>query len=112
MDFSTILTYMYTEIALVGVIIAALLYDLIAGARGRKHFHGVMCTLMLLFIAGTVWPYQQENASIFGGMFVYAPIYSIVKSVLAIGTLLVFLLSDSPSTSTSTTRQRQEPSIS
>ena len=49
MDFSTILTYMYTEIALVGVIIAALLYDLIAGARGRKYFHGVMCTLMLLF---------------------------------------------------------------
>ena len=95
MDFSTILTYMYTEIALVGVIIAALLYDLIAGARGRKYFHGVICTLMLLFIAGTVWPYQQENASIFGGMFVYAPIYSIVKSVLAIGTLLVFLLSDS-----------------
>ena len=94
MDFSTILTYMYTEIALVGVIVASLLYDLIAGARGRKYFHGVICTLMFLFIAGTVYPYHQENASIFGGMFVYTPIFSIVKSVLAIGTLLVFLLSD------------------
>ncbi len=95
MDFSAILTYMYTEIALVGVIVAALLYDLTAGPRGRKYFHGVMCALMLLFIAGTVFPYQKETAEIFGGMFVYAPIYSIVKSVLAIGTLLVFLLADS-----------------
>ena len=95
MDFSAILTYMYTEIALVGVIATALLYDLTAGPRGRKYFHGVMCALMLLFIAGTVFPYQKETAEIFGGMFVYAPIYSIVKSVLAIGTLLVFLLADS-----------------
>ncbi len=95
MDYSAIFTYMYTEIALVAVIVAALLYDLMAGKRGRKAFHGVMCTLMVLFIAGTVVPYHRETASIFGGMYVYTPVYGIVKSILAAGTLLVFLQADS-----------------
>ena len=95
MDYSAIFTYMYTEIALVAVIVAALLYDLMAGKRGRKAFHGVMCTLMVLFIAGTVVPYHRETVSIFGGMYVYTPVYGIVKSILAAGTLLVFLQADS-----------------
>ena len=95
MDYSAIFTYMYTEIALVAVIVAALLYDLMAGKRGRKAFHGVMCTLMVLFIVGTVVPYHRETASIFGGMYVYTPVYGIVKSILAAGTLLVFLQADS-----------------
>ena len=95
MDYSAIFTYMYTEIALVAVIVAALLYDLMAGKCGRKAFHGVMCTLMVLFIAGTVVPYHRETASIFGGMYVYTPVYGIVKSILAAGTLLVFLQADS-----------------
>ena len=95
MDYSAIFTYMYTEIALVAVIVAALLYDLMAGKRGRKAFHGVMCTLMVLFIAGTVVPYHRETASIFGGMYVYTPVYGIVKSILAAGTLLVLLQADS-----------------
>ena len=95
MDYSAIFTYMYTEIALIAVIVAALLYDLIAGKRGRKAFHAFMCILMLLFIAGTIFPYHSETAEIFGGMYVYSPVAGIVKSVLAIGTLLVFLQSDS-----------------
>ena len=44
---------MYTETALAGVIVATLLYDLIAGRRGRRFFHGFVCFLMLAFIAGT-----------------------------------------------------------
>ena len=95
MDYSAIFSYMYTEIALVGVIVAALVYDRAAGKKGRQAFHGVMCALLLLFIAGTVVPYHRETASIFGGMYVYTPVYGIVKSILAAGTLLVFLQADS-----------------
>ena len=86
---------MYTEIALAGVIIVALLYDLIAGGRGRRFFHPVMCTLMVLFIAGTIVPWHSGEMEAFGGMYVYAPVYSIVKALLAAGTLIVFLQSDS-----------------
>ena len=94
MDYSAIFSYMYTEIALVGVIVAALVYDLAAGKKGRQAFHGVMCALLLLFIAGTIYPYHKETAEVFGGMYVYNPVYGIVKSILAIGTLIVFLQSD------------------
>ena len=74
MDYSAIFSYMYTEIALVGVIVAALVYDLAAGKKGRQAFHGVMCALLLLFIAGTVYPYHKETAEVFGGMYVYNPV--------------------------------------
>ncbi len=94
MDYSGIFTYMYTETALAGVIVAVLLYDLIAGSRSRRFFHGFVCILMLAFIAGTVWPYSRSEAEIFGGMYVYNPVYGIVKSILAIGTLTVFLQAD------------------
>ena len=94
MDYSAIFTYMYTEIALIGVTVAALLYDLIAGRRGRKYFHGIMCGVLLLFIGATIFPYHKETAEIFGGMYIYSPISGIVKSLLAIGTLLVFLQAD------------------
>ena len=95
MDYSAIFSYMYTELALIGVTVAVLLYDLIAGKRGRRNFHGVTCTLLLLFIAATVFPWHKETAEIFGGMYVYSPVAGIVKSLLAIGTLIVFLQADS-----------------
>ncbi len=91
MDYSAIFSYMYTEIALVGVIVLALIYDLAAGERGRRYFHCFVCTLMVLFIAGTVVPWHKEAGEIFGGMYSYTPVHGIVKSILAIGTLLVFL---------------------
>lgn len=95
MDYSSIFSYMYTEIALIGVIVATLIFDLIAGRRGRRFFQPVACVLMLLFMAGTIVPYHRETTEIFGGMYVYDPAYGIVKSILAIGTLIVFLQADS-----------------
>lgn len=91
MDYAGIFTYMYTEIALTAITVIVLLYDLIAGERGRKFFHTFTCILMTLFIAGTIWPYSTASGEIFGGMYIYRPVYGIVKSILAIGTLLVFL---------------------
>ena len=85
---------MYTEIALAGVIVAVLLYDLIAGERGRRYFQTFVCLLMLFFVAGTVYPYHGGTADVFGGMYQYTPVAGIVKSILAIGTLIVFLQSD------------------
>ena len=94
-DFSGVFTYMHTEISLVAVIVIAFLYDLAAGSRGRQIFHPLMCILMLLFIAANIVPFPEEEGEIFGGMFIYSPVYDIVKSILAIGTLIVFLQSDS-----------------
>lgn len=93
-DFSGVLTYMHTEISLISVIVIAFLYDLAAGAKGRSFFHPFMCILMLLFIAANIFPFPQTDGEVFGGMYLYKPVYGIVKSILAIGTLIVFLQAD------------------
>ena len=95
MDFSQIFTYMYAEIALIAVIVTVFLYDLISGKRGRRFFHPVMCVLMTAFIAATIVPYHDGTGETFGGMFVYTPVFNILKGILAIGTLIVFLQADS-----------------
>ena len=71
-DFSGVLTYMHTEISLIAVIVIA----------------------MLLFIAANIFPFPQTDGEVFGGMYLYKPVYGIVKSILAIGTLIVFLQAD------------------
>lgn len=86
---------MHTEISLVAVIVVAFLYDLFAGKRGREIFHPFMCILMLLFIAANIVPFPNEDGELFGGMYLYKPVYGIIKSILAIGTLIVFLQSGS-----------------
>lgn len=93
-DFSGVLTYMHTEISLIAVIVIAFLYDLAAGAKGRSSFHPFMCILMLLFIAANIFPFPKTDGEVFGGMYLYKPVYGIVKSILAIGTLIVFLQAD------------------
>ena len=93
-DFSGVLAYMHTEISLISVIVIAFLYDLFAGKRGRKVFHPFVCILMLLFIAANIVPFPEGEGELFGGMYLYTPVYGIVKSILAIGTLIVFLQSD------------------
>ena len=85
---------MHTEISLIAVLVIAFLYDLIAGKKGQAVFHPVMCILMLLFIAANIVPYPGGEGAVFGGMYLYTPVYSIVKSILAIGTLIVFLQAD------------------
>ena len=45
-------------------------------------------------IAACLVSFPRESGDVFGGMFTYVPVHSIVKSILAIGTLIVFLQAD------------------
>ena len=94
MDFSGILIYMRGEIALIAAIVIAFLYDLVAGKGTRKYFNPLMCILMAGCIAACLVSFPRESGDVFGGMFTYVPVHSIVKSILAIGTLIVFLQAD------------------
>ena len=94
MDFSGILIYMRGEIALIAAIVIAFLYDLVAGKGARKYFNPLMCILMTGCIAACLVSFPRESGDVFGGMFTYVPVHSIVKSILAIGTLIVFLQAD------------------
>ena len=94
MDFSGILIYMRPEIALIAAIAIAFLYDLIAGSKARKFFNPLMCMVMLACVAACVISFPREPGEIFGGMFSYEPVHSVLKCILAIGTLIVFLQAD------------------
>ena len=94
MDFSGILIYMRPEIALIAAIAIAFLYDLIAGSKARKFFNSLMCMVMLACVAACVISFPREPGEIFGGMFSYEPVHSVLKCILAIGTLIVFLQAD------------------
>ena len=92
MDYSNIFTSMQAEVTLIAVIVLLFLYDLIAGERGRRRFSAVACGLLALQVAVNVVP--GTPGEVFGGMFQYVPMHSIVKSVLTVGTLIVFLQAD------------------
>ena len=92
MDYSNIFTSMQAEVTLIAVIVLLFLYDLIAGERGRRRFSAVACGLLALQVAVNVVP--GTPGEVFGGMFQYVPMHSVVKSVLTVGTLIVFLQAD------------------
>ena len=82
------------EIVLIAAIVIAFLYDLVTGKGARKYFNPLMCILMAGCIAACLVSFPRESGDVFGGMFTYVPVHSIVKSILAIGTLIVFLQAD------------------
>ena len=92
MDYSDIFSYMQAEVTLIAVIVLLFLYDLIAGERGRRRFSAVACGLLAVQVLANVVP--GTAGEVFGGMFCYVPMHTVVKSVLAIGALIVCLQAD------------------
>lgn len=93
MNYTDILIYMRHEVTLMAIIIVLFIYDLAAGKRGRSRFSAVACCLLLVQVALNIVPIHQ-SAELFGGMFVYAPVHAVIKSILAIGALIVCLQAD------------------
>ena len=89
MDYSQFLI-MKDEISLIALMIVLFLFDLIAGQKGRRWFHPVACVLLLVHTLINLLPHN-EAVTVFGGMYEYMPVHSIIKSILNIGTLLIFL---------------------
>ena len=92
MDYSQFL-YMRPELSLTAVMVILFIYDLFAGEKGRRYFQPLACVLLLLHTAFNIVP-SSAPAEIFGGMYQYVPMMSIVKSILSIGTLIVIMQAD------------------
>lgn len=90
MNFSNLL-YMREELSLVLVLVLLLIYDLFVTGKGRAYFHLVACGLLGLQIVVNLIPMPEGEA--FGGMYLCSPIMSVVKTILSIGTLIVFMQS-------------------
>lgn len=81
--------FMRSEVSLMLVILALLVYDLIAGKRGMKYFQPVAITLLAIHTILHLLPHEAGTA--FGGMYTHIPLAGIVKTILNIATLIIFL---------------------
>ena len=91
MDYSQFF-YMRPEVLLIAVILILFLFDLFAGEKARyKYFQPLACTAMLVYVTLTLFMPKMESMELFGGMYQCTPVTDIVKSILAVGTLIVML---------------------
>lgn len=93
MNYSEIFHFMRPELTLIVTIALLFLFDLFAPERLRRYFHPLTCVLLTVQILVNIVP-QPDPVQLFGGMYQYEPMQSIVKSMLAIGTFVVFLQSN------------------
>lgn len=89
MDYFGDFLYMRSEVSLLAVILALLLYDIIAGKKGMKYFQPIAIMLFGIHTVFTLFHYEAGES--FGGMYQYNPMLTVVKSVLNIATLIIFL---------------------
>ncbi len=80
---------MRAEVSLIVLILIILFYDLFTEGKERRGFHALTCVLLGVHILLNICP--GNNVELFGGMYQSYAMTGIVKTILAIGTLLVFL---------------------
>lgn len=88
MDYSNFI-YLKEELSLIAVIVLLLLYDVFGTKRSLRFFQPVACVLIGAHILLNLVP--EAPASAFGGMYCDTAMGGIVKTILSIGTLLVFM---------------------
>ena len=97
MDYTQFL-YMHEELALLAVIVIMFIYDLVACSdrKGGKPVLNTAVPVVLMAVLTVVNAVPCGGAAeAFGGMYQYTPMMTIMKTVLNIGTLIVFLMAHS-----------------
>lgn len=92
MDYSNFLM-MREELSLLVVVVLLFLYDVFGSEKSRRYFSATACILLAAHTIYNAFPMVAGSA--FGGMYQASPIVSVVKTVLNIGTLIIFLQSSS-----------------
>lgn len=95
MDYSQFL-YMREELSLIAVLVIVFLADLFVSPDSRKP-KGIpawytMLPVILLVIHTAINLIPGTAADLFGGMYHYVPMHTVIKSVLNVGTIIVFLM--------------------
>jgi len=88
MDFTNFLL-IREELSLIAVIVILLTVDIIGGDRAKRWFQPLAIGLFGVHIVLNCLP--RETFDAFGGMYIYTPIMTYVKTILNIGTLIIFL---------------------
>lgn len=81
--------YMKGELSLVAIIIILFIYDIFGSKKSQQYYQLTACILLAIHTLINLFPGNECVA--FGGMYHATPMGNIVKSILSIGTLLVFM---------------------
>jgi len=88
MDYSSFLQ-LHDELSLLMVMVILLIYDVFAGEKALRYFQSVA---LVLFTAHTIINcVPRDTFEVAGGMYKYVPMLTYVKTILNVGTLLIFL---------------------
>lgn len=88
MNYSSFLQ-LHDELSLLAVIVILLVYDIFAGEKALRYFQPVAMVLFAIHTLINCFP--RPEFEIAGGMYQYVPMQTYVKTILNIGTLLVFM---------------------
>ncbi len=89
MDFGNIFSLMRPELTLIAILVIVFIYDLAAADNKRHKCFGAVAT-GLVFVQLVSVLTSFGSGSCFGGTFETAPVHSVVKAILTMGTFLVF----------------------
>lgn len=94
--------HMMPEVTLMALLVIVFIVDFVTahkapivltdektGSSPRPWFNPLVCIFMLAHILVNICP--TESASVFGEMYVTSPMIGVVKTILAFGTLIVFI---------------------
>lgn len=90
MNYGQFLT-MQPEVSLMALLVITFIADFISAGKERRWFNPLVCVLMLLHLVLNFQPSVAMEA--FGGMYQTNSSISVIKTILALGTLLVFIQS-------------------
>lgn len=89
MNYSQFLN-MIPEATLMAVLLITFIADFCSSkSADRKWFNPLVCLMMVAHIAINIFP--TEATSAFGGMYTSGPAAGVLKTVLALGTLIVLI---------------------
>lgn len=88
MNYSNFLL-MTEELSLMAVMLFLLIYDIFSGEKGKRFFQPIALILLTAHIVVNCIP--RDAFETFGGMYQYTPMVTYIKTILSIGTLIVFL---------------------
>ncbi len=88
MNYSSFLQ-LHDELSLLAVMVILLFFDIFAGDKANRYFQPIAIVLFAIHTIANCFP--RDAFDVAGGMYKYVPMLTYIKTILNVGTLLIFL---------------------
>jgi len=88
MNYSSFLQ-LHDELSLLAVMVILLVFDIFAGDKANRYFQPIAIVLFAVHTIVNCFP--RDAFDVAGGMYKYVPMLTYIKTILNVGTLIIFL---------------------